>query len=300
MQSMAPLWDYLLAVLIPQALDGMIIASALILVAVGLTMIFGLLHVINLAHGELYMLGAYGAYAMTTAGAPFWVALIMSPLLVGTLGVFIERFGIRPLVGRKDHGVLTLLLTFGLGLMLRDMAQFAWGAETRSVRAPVTGALVWGDIAVSNYRLMIFFVALLVIASVWWVVHRTMAGAVLRAAAHDGEMVAALGVPVTRVQTITFFACSALAALSGVLLAPIYAVFPGMGHDFILLAFAVVIVGGMGSVLGAVLAGVLLAQVHSLGSLIIRPVWAETLVFAVMIGVLVFRPHGMFGRPGND
>ena len=181
MQSMAPLWDYLLAVLIPQALDGMIIASALILVAVGLTMIFGLLHVINLAHGELYMLGAYGAYAMTTAGAPFWVALIMSPLLVGTLGVFIERFGIRPLVGRKDHGVLTLLLTFGLGLMLRDMAQFAWGAETRSVRAPVTGALVWGDIAVSNYRLMIFFVALLVIASVWWVVHRTMAGAVLRA-----------------------------------------------------------------------------------------------------------------------
>ncbi|MBC7940423.1 MAG: branched-chain amino acid ABC transporter permease [Chitinophagaceae bacterium] len=293
---MATLPDYVLAVLLPQAFDGLIIASALILVAVGLTMIFGLLHVINLAHGELYMLGAYGAYALMGAGAPFWLALLASPLLVGTLGLLIERLGVRPLMRRKDRAVLTLLLTFGLGLMLRDAAQMLWGAETRSVAAPVSGASTWGQIAVSNYRLLLFGIALGVIVAVWWFVHRTMAGAVLRAAAHDPEMVSALGVPVARVQAMTFFACSALAALSGVLLAPIYAVFPGMGHDFILLAFAVVIVGGMGSVLGAVVAGVLLAQVHSLGSLVMRPAWAETLVFAVMIGVLVFRPHGLFGR----
>ena len=200
---------------------------------------------------------------------------------------------------RKDHAVLTLLLTFGLSLMLRDTALMAWGAETRSVSPPGTGAFVAGDVAISNYRLLLFAVAVAVIAAVWYLLHRTMAGAVLRAAAHDGEMVAALGVPVKRVKALTFFGCSAIAAVSGVLLAPIYAVFPNMGHDFMLLAFAVVIVGGMGSVLGAVVAGVLLAQVQSLGSLVMPPAWAETLVFGVMIVVLIFRPHGLFGRLGS-
>jgi branched-chain amino acid transport system permease protein len=261
--------------------------------------VFGLLNVINLAHGELYMLGGYGAYAMTHAGWPFWAAALCTPLLVGVLGLVIERVGIRPLLGRRDHAVLTLLLTFGLSLVLRDAAQIAWGAETRSVAAPVSGALDAGILTVSRYRLLLFGVAAAVIAACWWLLQRTMAGAVLRATAHDAGMVAALGVPVQRVQALTFLACSALAALSGVLLAPVYAVFPGMGHDFILLAFAVVIVGGMGSVAGAVLAGLLLAQVHSLGSLVMRPAWAETLVFAVMVGVLVVRPHGLFGRPGR-
>lgn len=293
------IWEYLATVLLPQAFDGLIVASALILVAMGLTVVFGLLRVINLAHGELYMLGGYGAYAMTHAGWPYWAAMLCSPVLVGVLGLAIERVGIRPLLGRRDHAVLTLLLTFGLGLVLRDAAQMAWGAETRSVVAPVTGALDAGVLTVSRYRLLLFVVSASVIAATWWVLQRTMWGAVLRATAHDPGMVAALGVPVRRVQSATFFACSALAALSGVLLAPVYAVFPGMGHDFILLAFAVVIVGGMGSVAGAVVAGLLLAQVHSLGSLVMPPAWAETLVFAVMIAVLVFRPHGLFGRPGS-
>ncbi|MBC7940835.1 MAG: hypothetical protein H7Z19_13915, partial [Chitinophagaceae bacterium] len=132
---MASLPDYVLAVLLPQAFDGLIIASALILVAVGLTMIFGLLHVINLAHGELYMLGAYGAYALMRAGAPFWLALLASPLLVGTLGLLIERLGVRPLMRRKDRAVLTLLLTFGLGLMLRDADLAADALDEAMVRA---------------------------------------------------------------------------------------------------------------------------------------------------------------------
>jgi branched-chain amino acid transport system permease protein len=296
---MSAIWDYLLAVLLPQALDGLIVAAALILVAVGLTMIFGLMNVINLAHGELYMLGAYGTYALTRAGAPFVLALLVSPVLVGLLGMLIERLAIRPLMSRREHGVLTLLVTFGVSLMLRDAAQFVWGAETLAVRAPLGGVAALGDFSVSRYRLVLLAMASLVLAAVWWFVHRTMAGAVLRAAARDPAMVAAMGIPVRRVQSATFFACSALAAFSGVLLAPVYSVFPGMGHDFILMAFAVVIVGGMGSVGGAVLAGLLLSQVQSLGSLVMRPVWAETLVFGVMIGVLVFRPFGLFGR-GSD
>jgi branched-chain amino acid transport system permease protein len=291
--------DYLLVVLIPQSIDGLIVASALILVAVGLTMIFGLAHVINLAHGELYMLGAYCAYSLTNSGAPFWVALLMAPLLVGVLGMCIERFGIKKLMSSKNRSVLTLLFTFGLGLMLRDAAQFFWGVDTLAVNAPISGAMILGDFSISNYRLLLFGVAVFVISSVWWIVHRTMAGAVMRAIAHDSEMVAALGVQVSKVQTLTFFAGSALAALSGVLLAPVYSVFPGMGHDFILLAFAVVIVGGMGSVVGAVVAGVLLGQVHSLGSLLMRPAWAETLVFGAMVCVLVFRPNGLFGPSGT-
>jgi len=296
---MADTLQYLQTVLLPQAVDGLIIASALILVALGLTLIFGLMHVINIAHGELYMLGAYGAFAITSAGAPFWAALLLAPALVGVLGVAIERFGLRPMAGRRDFHYLSLLLTFGISMVLRDLAQLTWGVETQRVLPPITGTMEFGDMAFARYRLLMMAVAALVIAGVWWVLYRTMLGAVLRATAHDESMARSLGVSVRRVQLGTFFVGSALAGFSGVLLAPVYSVFPGMGHDFVLLAFAVVIVGGIGSVAGAVVAGVALASVQSLGSLVVSPVWAETAVFVVMLVVLVVRPHGLFGRLGS-
>lgn len=291
--------DYLYEVLLPQAVDGLVIASALVLVALGLTLIFGLLRVINIAHGELYMLGAYVAFSVASLGGPFWLGLLMAPLVVGVVGVAVERLCLQPLAGRRDHAILSLLLTYGLSLILRDFAHVVWGLDTQRLAPPITGALTLGSLAFSNYRLLVFAVAAVAIVSAWWLLYRTMAGAVLRATAFDREMVAALGIPVRRVQMGTFFAGSALAAVAGVLLAPIYAIFPGMGHDFVLLAFAVIIVGGIGSVVGAVVAGVLLVEVQSLGSLIMRPVWAETLVFAVMIAVLVVRPNGLFNRLGS-
>jgi branched-chain amino acid transport system permease protein len=296
---MVDMLQYVQAVLLPQAIDGLIIASALILVALGLTLIFGLMHVINLAHGELYMLGAYSAFALTSAGAPFWLALVVGPVLVGMVGMAIERFGLRPMAGQRDFHYLSLLLTFGLSLVLRDLAQMTWGVDTQRVAPPLAGAIELGDFTVARYRLVMMLVAVSAIIGVSWMLYRTMLGAVLRAVAHDEMMARSLGVSVRRVQLGTFFFGSALAGFSGVLLAPVYSVFPGMGHDFVLLAFAVVIVGGIGSVAGAVVAGIALALVQSIGSLVVSPVWAETAVFVVMLVVLVFRPHGLFGRIGS-
>lgn len=291
--------EYAWLVVAPQIVDGLVIGMALVLVALGLTMIFGLLDVINIAHGELYMLGAYVAFQIVAVTDSYWLALVVAPAVVGLVGVLIERLTIRPLANRRDFPTLTILLTFGLSLMLRDTAQLIWGVNTQILTAPVAGVFRFGGITLSNYRMFVFTLAGIAVVCVWYVIHWTMLGAVLRATAHDAQMVRALGVPARLVRVATIAVSCALAGLAGVLLAPIYAIFPTMGHDFILLAFAVVIVGGLGSVAGAVVAGLGLSQLHSLGSLIVPPVWAETMVFAAMIAVLVVRPNGLFDRLGR-
>lgn len=296
---MADLLSYLHFVLLPQAIDGLIIGMALVLVALGLTMIFGLLDVINLAHGELYMLGAYAGFTLMSMGLGYWGALLLVPCLVGLAGWALERFGIRLLHERRDRAVLSLLLTFGVSLLLRDLAQVIWGTETYSVAAPVGGIARVADLAIPMYRLLVLAISAVIVALTWAIVYRSNIGAVLRAAATDPAMVASLGIPIRWVYGLTFFYGSALAGAAGVLLSPIYSVFPTMGHDFVVMAFAVVIVGGMGSIPGAVLAGILLSEVQSLGSLWMPPVWAETLVYAVMVVVLILRPGGLFPRLGE-
>ncbi len=291
--------DYILFALLPQIADGLIVGVALVIFALGLTLIFGLLRVINLAHGELYMMGAYVAFAAVSAGVDFWFALVMATVAGGVLGLILYQFGVRVLLPRHNYAVLTLLLTFGVSLILQDMARAFWGVDTHRIAPPVEGILKLGSVIMPNYRLLILSIGTVLIAGTWAVLYRTTLGAVLRATAHDSDMVATLGVPVRAVQALTFFVAGALAAVSGVLLAPIYAVFPNMGHDFVLMAFAIIIVGGMGSVLGTVVSGLFLAQVYTLGSLWIKPVWADTLVFVVMILVLVFRPRGLFGGLGK-
>ena len=271
---------------------------ALALVALGLTMIFGLLDVINLAHGDLYMLGGYAAFTLIGWGAGYWSALVLVPILVGLVGWGLEEPGIRPLLPRPDRAIVTLLLTFGVSLILRDVAQVVWGTETHAVAAPLSGIVNVAGVIVPSYRLFVFFAGLVVILVTWWLVYRTQIGAVLRATAVDPAMVASFGIPIRLVYGLTFFYGCGLAGLAGVLLSPIYAVFPTMGHDFLVMAFAVVIVGGMGSIVGAVVAALLLAQVQGLASLWIPPVWAETLVYGVMLLVLVVRPGGLFNRLG--
>lgn len=285
--------------MLPQVVDGLIVGVALVVVALGLTLIFGLLRVINLAHGELYMMGAYVAFAAIGAGLPFWPALLVAALAVGLLGMVLHQYGVRPLMGRHDYAVLTLLLTYGVSLILQDLVRAIWGVDTHRVAPPVEGVLKLGSVFLPNYRLVILGIGAALIVGTWVVLYRTTLGAVLRATAHDEHMVATLGIPVRWVQRITFFAAAAFAAVSGVLLAPVYAIFPNMGHDFVLMAFAIVIVGGMGSVLGTVVSGLALAQVYALSSLWIKPVWAETLVFIVMIFVLVVRPRGLFSGFGK-
>jgi branched-chain amino acid transport system permease protein len=290
---------YLHFVLLPQVVDALIIGVALALVALGLTMIFGLLDVINLAHGELYMLGGYATFTLLGWGAGYWSALVLVPLLVGLVGWALEELGIRPLLPRADRAIVTLLLTFGVSLILRDVAQVVWGTETRSVAPPLAGITNVAEVFVPTYRIFVFAVGLLAIALTWFLVYRTRIGAVLRATAVDPTMVASFGIPVRLVYGFTFLYGCGLAGLAGVLLSPIYAVFPTMGHDFLVMAFAVVIVGGMGSIVGAVVAALLLAQVQGIASLWIPPVWAETLVYGVMLLVLVVRPGGLFNRLGE-
>jgi branched-chain amino acid transport system permease protein len=296
---MEDLLAYLHFVVLPQFIDALIIGVALALVALGLTMIFGLLDVINLAHGELYMLGGYAAFTLLGWGAGYWSALVLVPVLVGLVGWTLEELGIRPLLPRADRAIVTLLLTFGVSLIFRDVAQVIWGTETRSVAAPLTGITNFAEVFVPTYRIFVFGAGLLAIAVTWWLVYRTQIGAVLRATAVDPSMVASFGIPIRLVYGFTFLYGCGLAGLAGVLLSPIYAVFPTMGHDFLVMAFAVVIVGGMGSIIGAVVAALLLAQVHGLASLWIPPVWAETLVYGVMLLVLVIRPAGLFNRLGE-
>jgi branched-chain amino acid transport system permease protein len=296
---MEDLLAYLHFVVLPQFIDALIIGVALALVALGLTMIFGLLDVINLAHGELYMLGGYAAFTLLGWGAGYWSALVLVPVLVGLVGWTLEELGIRPLLPRADRAIVTLLLTFGVSLVFRDVAQVIWGTETRSVAAPLTGITNFAEVFVPTYRIFVFGAGLLAIAVTWWLVYRTQIGAVLRATAVDPSMVASFGIPIRLVYGFTFLYGCGLAGLAGVLLSPIYAVFPTMGHDFLVMAFAVVIVGGMGSIIGAVVAAILLAQVQGLASLWIPPVWAETLVYGVMLLVLVIRPAGLFNRLGE-
>jgi branched-chain amino acid transport system permease protein len=262
-------------------------------------MIFGLLDVINLAHGEIYMIGGYAAITLIGWGGGYWSAIVLVPAIAGLAGWVLEELGVRPLLRRGDRAVVTLLLTFGVSLVLRDLAQVTFGTETYSIAAPVSGVAFLADVPVPLYRVVVLAVGAAAIALTWWLVYRTRLGAVLRAAAADPDMTASFGIPIRLVYGATFFYGCALAGLAAVLLGPIYAVFPTMGHDFLVLAFAVVIVGGMGSIGGAVLAALMLAQVHGLASLWIPPVWAETLVYGVMLAVLIVRPAGLFSRIGE-
>src|SRR5665647_3164380 len=240
--------EYFQYVLAPQMLIGLVLGVAVILVALGLTIIFGLLDVINMSHGEFYALGAFIAVALGTIGLPFWLLLMPNPY--------------KPDI-------------------------------------PIAGGVEAFGIFLPSYRLFLIVIGGAIIAAVAFMVYRTRLGAMVRAAAYDRHMAASLGVPVQHVYAGAFAFGVALAGLAGVLLAPIYSVFPTMGRDFILIAFTVVIVGGMGSIAGVVVAGLLLTQVQAIVSLYISPVWSDPIVFGIMVAMLMVRPQGLFGRLGH-
>jgi branched-chain amino acid transport system permease protein len=224
----------------------------------------------------------------------FWVALCLATVAVGLLGIVIEVSMFRPLYGRDP--IFHLLLTFGLGMILREAARVIWGGTTRSVEAPVTGAVDFLGMVYPAYRLVVLGIAILILIAVFYGFSRTETGAIIRAASQDKEMARALGINVSKIYTLVFALGAALAGLAGVLMAPIFLVYPTMGMDAILRAFIVVIVGGMGSVLGAVVAALVIGEVESLFSLWISPTWAETLVFGVLILSMILRPGGLFGQ----
>lgn len=292
---MGALVDYLNFVLVPQMFNGLVIGVAVILMALGLTIIFGLLDVLNMAHGEFYALGAYLGVTLAARGVSFWLLLLLVPLLLLPAGFVLERLLIQRVFHHKERHMLTLLLTFGLAVVMEDLFRGIYGPNTLKPATPLSGGTeVLGNFF-PTYRLFLLGMGTATIAAVWLVVNRTQFGAMVRAAAFDRDMAGSLGVPVRRVYSATFAFGVALAGLSGVLLAPLYSVFPTMGKDFILMAFTAVIVGGLGSIRGVVLGGLLLTQVQAVSSLWISPVWSDPLVFAIMVLVLVLRPQGLFG-----
>jgi branched-chain amino acid transport system permease protein len=296
---MTPVLEWLHFVFAPQAINGLSIGVAVVLMALGLTIIFGLLDVINMAHGECYALGAFAVVVILGMGLSFWWALVFTPLIMGLLGYALERGLIQKVFHSKDRHTLTLLLTYGMATVLEDAIKIIFGANPRRVEAPVSGGTELMGLFFPNYRLFVMLLGGAIIVAVWLLVFRTSLGAIVRAAAYDKDMSASLGIPVSRVYALTFAFGVALAGIAGVLLAPIYSVFPTMGRDFVLMAFSVVIIGGMGSIKGAVLAGLLLTQVQSLSSLFISPVWNDTLLFGIMVLVLMWRPQGLFGKLGH-
>jgi len=291
--------EWLQFVLAPQMINGLSLGVAVVLMALGLTIIFGLLDVINMAHGEFYAMGAYLAVALLATGMSFWWALVLTPLLMAVLGFITERGLVQRVFHSKDRHTLTLLLTFGVAVVLEDALKMAFGANPLRLEAPISGATEMVGLFFPNYRLFVMLFGGALIAAVWLLVFRTSLGAIVRAAAFDRNMSASLGVPVQLVYAGTFAFGVALAGIAGVLLAPIYSVFPTMGKDFVLIAFSVVIIGGMGSIKGALLAGLLLTQVQSISSLYISPVWSDPLLFGIMVLVLMWRPQGLFGKLGS-
>jgi branched-chain amino acid transport system permease protein len=288
--------DYLVAVLLPQLLHGLVFGAALGLLALGLTVIFGLLGVMNFAHGELYMLGAYAGIAAIGVTQSFWVALIVAPLAVGVVGAVTEALTLRPLYRREP--LYGLILTFGLALVFREGVRQIWGGDMRRILPPFTGSTPLLGMTYPNYRLFLLAAACVLLLAIWLFFTRTRAGIIVRAAVQDAEMLDGLGVNVRRVFTLTFAASAALAALAGLLMAPEFTVYPQMGVEFILLAFIVVILGGMGSLGGSVVAAFVIGIAQSLFSLWMNPQRVAIAIFGIMIVVLVVRPRGFFGREG--
>jgi len=296
---MAEAIDYFQFVLAPQMVIGLVLGIAVILVALGLTIIFGLLDVINMSHGEFYALGAFLSVSLAALGVPFWLLLVLVPALMLPIGYIVERVLIQRVFHSPDRHVTTLLLTFGFGLVLEDVFRLIWGPNPLRPDMPISGAVEIAGLFLPLYRVFMIGVGVLIIIGTALVVYRTRIGAMVRAAAFDRNMAASLGVPVQLVYAGAFAFGVSLAGLAGVLLAPIYSVFPTMGRDFILMAFTVVIVGGMGSIAGAVIAGLFLTQVQAIASLYISPVWADPIVFGIMVIMLMVRPQGLFGRLGH-
>lgn len=288
------MFDYFIFVLAPQLLHGLVWGVVIALIALGLTIVFGLMDVVNFAHGEFYMLGAFFGYSLLFVVDNFWVAMLLAGTGVFFLGLLMEMTMFRPLYGKDP--IFHLLLTFGLGMILREVARLIWGGVTKRVDMPVTGAIDMLGMTYPIYRLLIVAIGILVLVIIWYLINRTEAGATMRAASQDRHMAIALGINVGRVYTLTFASGVALAALAGMLMSPIYFVYPTMGIDAILRAFIVVIVGGMGSLMGAVVASLLIGEVESLASLWISPTWAETLVFVVLIVTMIVKPTGLFGK----
>jgi branched-chain amino acid transport system permease protein len=279
-----------------QLLLGLVNGSFYAMLSLGLAVIFGLLGIVNFAHGALYMIGAYVAwFALEKFGLNYWAALVLAPLAVGALGVVIERALLKHLY--KLDPLYGLLLTFGLALIFEGIFRDQFGVSGQSYPVPdaLSGATNLGFMVLPNYRAWVVLASLLVCLATWFVIERTRLGATLRAGTENPALVQAFGINVPRMVMLTYAGGAALAALAGVLAAPVIQVTPLMGSNLIIVVFAVVVIGGMGSILGSILTGLALGVIEGLTK-VFYPEASNIVVFVIMAIVLMIRPAGLFGK----
>jgi branched-chain amino acid transport system permease protein len=282
----------------PQALFGQLLLGLIngafyALLSLGLAVIFGMLNVINFTHGAQYMMGAFAAWMLLQyAGLPFWGALIVAPILIGAFGILLERFLLSRLYN-LDH-LYGLLLTFGLALILEGLFRKQFGSSGLPYQNPLPGGVNLGFMFLPWYRGFIIVFSLVVCLGTWFLIERTKLGAYLRAATENPQLVQAFGINVPRMITLTYGFGVGLAGLAGVLAAPVYSVTPVMGANLIIVVFAVVVIGGMGSILGSIITGFGLGIVEGFTK-VFYPEASNTVIFIIMAIVLMIRPAGLFG-----
>jgi branched-subunit amino acid ABC-type transport system permease component len=290
-----------LSLALTQLLNGISSGMNLFIIAAGLTIVLGVLRVLNFAHGSLYMVGAFISFTLTgvlmEVTGTFWLAIAGTTLAVGIVGLIVERVFLRFLYGR-DHAY-QLLLTFALVLIFNDLVRKVWGSNVLSVPLPqgMTGATNLAGIQYPTYRIFLTVAGVVIAASLWFLTQKTRWGRQIRAATQDREMLAALGLPVPVISASVFVLGAALAGLGGALHAPTIGLLPGMDATVIVTCFIIVIIGGLGSLWGALLGALILGLLDAFGS-VLFPEIRIAVVYLLLMGVLAVRPWGIFGRPG--
>jgi branched-subunit amino acid ABC-type transport system permease component len=281
--------------LFAQALNGLSYGVLLFLLSVGLTLIFGMLDVVNLAHGSFYMLGAYAGLALIASTGNFWLSLALAPVAVGIIGAAVERSCLRPLYRRGPLD--QVLLTFGLIYVFEDLVKWIWGGRIRSIPTPdlLAGSVTLLGATIPSYRVFVIGFGLVMAAALWLLIERTRLGAIIRAGVFDAEMSAGMGINVSRVFTLVFAFGAALAGLSGVIAGPIQSAYPPMGASILIPALIVVAVGGLGSLKGSLAGSLVIGQAETFGKAWL-PGASMLIIYVVMAAILLFRPQGFFGR----
>lgn len=275
--------------------NGLVWGLIIALFAIGLSLVLGLMDVINMAHGDLYMAGAVIGWYVVRYIENFWLTIVIVFVIVAVIGVLIERFLLRKV---EDNPINTIIVTFGIALIIQQIALMTFGGFSDSISKPVAGSFIIFGLSYSYYRVVVAALSLIILIGLFTFLHRTKYGLWIRAAKQDRMITQAMGVPIRRVYMLTFGLGAALSALGGVLSAPIVGVNYLMGMDVLILAFVVVIVGGLGSLKGTVIASILLGEAEGLASIFITPTQSRIFYLIVMIIILSVRPSGLFGKRG--
>ncbi|MDD5207638.1 MAG: branched-chain amino acid ABC transporter permease [Desulfobacterales bacterium] len=283
-----------LGTFVSQFISGLSVAMLIFLVASGLTLIFGVVNVLNFAHGSFYLLGTYFAFQLIQLIPNFWLGLVAGVLGAGIVGMIIEVLFLRRIYGRPDEGAFQLLMTYAFILVLDDAVKFIWGPEYKTISKPpiLSGSVTIGQVVVPAYNIFIILVGLVVVLFAWYLLNRTEAGKKVRASSIDRQMLSLLGANVPLIMTVVFGIATAMGGLAGVLAAPLRTVTPGAGIEVIIDSLIVVVIGGFGNFWGALLGALIIGEVLSFGILW----WAElatVLTFIVMIVVLIWKPEGL-------